>query len=100
MRMRTPHQLLVHCKLKRRLSQEEIAGHLMTWVAPVYPAIAQGAHVQGDVAFKVELCSRWPCEVDESNQWAAHVQTTDSRRAEAVEVLAASRWRRGNCGNR
>jgi TonB family protein len=36
-------------------SQEEIASHLMTWVAPVYPAIAQAAQVQGDVVFKVEL---------------------------------------------
>jgi outer membrane biosynthesis protein TonB len=40
---------------QEELSQEEIAGHLMTWVAPVYPAIAQAAHVQGDVVFKVEL---------------------------------------------
>lgn len=36
-------------------TQEEIASHLMTWVAPVYPAIAQAAQVQGDVVFKVEL---------------------------------------------
>jgi TonB family protein len=36
-------------------SQEEIASHLMTWVVPVYPAIAQAAQVQGDVVFKVEL---------------------------------------------
>ena len=40
---------------QEELSQEEIAGHLMTWVAPVYPAIAQAAHVQGDVVFKGEL---------------------------------------------
>jgi TonB family protein len=37
------------------LGQDEIASHLMTWVAPVYPKIAQAAKVQGDVVFRVEL---------------------------------------------
>ena len=106
MRMRTLHLLMI-CGLiagatalqaQEELSQEEIAGQLMTWVAPVYPAIAEAAHVQGDVV-QGRTCSRWPCEVDEGNQWAAHVETSDSRRAEAV-VSAVSRWRRGNCGNR
>jgi TonB family protein len=40
---------------QKELSQDQIASHLMTWVAPVYPAIAQAAQVQGDVVFKVEL---------------------------------------------
>jgi TonB family protein len=40
---------------QEELSQEQIASHLMTWAAPVYPAIAQAAQVQGDVVFKVEL---------------------------------------------
>jgi len=40
---------------QEELSQEQIASHLMTWVAPVYPAIAQAAQVQGDVVFKIEL---------------------------------------------
>jgi hypothetical protein len=33
---------------QKQLSQDEIASNLMTWVAPVYPAIAQAAQVQGD----------------------------------------------------
>jgi TonB family protein len=62
-RMRTLH-LLVICgvtagttalQAQEVRSQEEIASHLMTWVAPVYPAISQAAQVQGDVVFKVEL---------------------------------------------
>ena len=40
---------------QKELGQDEIASHLMTWVAPVYPTIAQAAQVQGDVVFKVEL---------------------------------------------
>jgi hypothetical protein len=44
---------LLHAQ--QELSQEEIASHLMTWVAPVYPAIAEAAHLQGDVILKVEL---------------------------------------------
>jgi outer membrane biosynthesis protein TonB len=40
---------------QKELSQDEIASNLMTWVAPVYPAIAQAAQVHGDVVFKVEL---------------------------------------------
>jgi hypothetical protein len=37
---------------QKELSQDEIASNLMTWVAPVYPAIAQAAQVHGDVVFK------------------------------------------------
>jgi TonB family protein len=37
------------------LSQEDLASHLMTYVAPAYPAIAQAAHVQGDVVIHVEI---------------------------------------------
>jgi TonB family protein len=37
------------------LSQEDIASHLMVWVAPVYPAIAQAARVQGDVVVTIEI---------------------------------------------
>ena len=40
---------------QKELSQEKIASHLMTWVAPVYPPIAQAAQVQGDVVFKIEV---------------------------------------------
>jgi Gram-negative bacterial TonB protein C-terminal len=38
-----------------KMSQEELAAHLMTWVAPAYPADAQTAHVQGNVVSEVEL---------------------------------------------
>jgi TonB family protein len=37
------------------LGQEEIASHLMTWIPPVYPAIAQAAQVQGDVVVAIEI---------------------------------------------
>jgi outer membrane biosynthesis protein TonB len=37
------------------LSQKEIASHLMSWVAPIYPSIAQAAQVQGDVVMRVEV---------------------------------------------
>jgi protein TonB len=37
------------------LGQEDIASHLMDYVAPVYPANAQAAQVQGDVIVKVEI---------------------------------------------
>jgi TonB family protein len=37
------------------VSQEELAGHLMTYIAPVYPASARSARVQGDVVVKVEI---------------------------------------------
>jgi TonB family protein len=40
---------------QKELGQDEMASHLMTWVTPVYPTIAQAAQVQGDVVFKVEL---------------------------------------------
>jgi len=62
-RMRTLHLLMIcgviagttALQAQEVRSQEEIASHLMTWVAPVYPAIAQAAQVHGDVVFKVEL---------------------------------------------
>ena len=38
-----------------RLSQEEIATHLVDYVAPAYPPIAQAAQVQGDVVASVEI---------------------------------------------
>jgi outer membrane biosynthesis protein TonB len=38
-----------------KMSQEELAAHLMSWVAPIYPAEAQNAHVQGNVVSEVEL---------------------------------------------
>jgi hypothetical protein len=38
-----------------KISQEELALHLMTWVPPVYSVAAQAAHVQGDVVSEVEL---------------------------------------------
>jgi TonB family protein len=34
---------------------EELATHLMSYVAPIYPAEAQSAHVQGDVVIHVEI---------------------------------------------
>ncbi|HJX83611.1 MAG TPA: TonB family protein [Candidatus Angelobacter sp.] len=37
------------------VSQEELASHLMTYVAPIYPAIAESAKVQGDVVISVEI---------------------------------------------
>jgi TonB family protein len=37
------------------VSQEEMASHLMTYVAPIYPAGAQSAKIQGDVTAKVEI---------------------------------------------
>lgn len=37
------------------LSQQQIASHLMSWVPPIYPAIAQAAQVQGDVVIEVEI---------------------------------------------
>ncbi|HEX7289275.1 MAG TPA: energy transducer TonB [Candidatus Angelobacter sp.] len=37
------------------VSQEELASHLMTYVAPIYPAKAQSARVQGDVVINVEI---------------------------------------------
>lgn len=37
------------------VTQEELASHLMIYVAPTYPATAQSAHVQGDVVIKVEI---------------------------------------------
>ena len=37
------------------VTQEELASHLMTYVAPIYPATAQSAQVQGDVVLKVEI---------------------------------------------
>jgi TonB family protein len=37
------------------VTQEELASHLMTYVAPIYSATAQSAKVQGDVVIKVEI---------------------------------------------
>lgn len=37
------------------VTQEELASHLKTYVAPTYPAAARSAHVQGDVVIKVEI---------------------------------------------
>jgi TonB family protein len=38
-----------------RVSQEGLASHLMTYVAPIYPATAQSAKVQGDIVINVEI---------------------------------------------
>jgi TonB family protein len=37
------------------VAQEDLAGHLMDYVAPIYPAIAQAAQVQGDVVIHIEV---------------------------------------------
>jgi TonB family protein len=38
-----------------RVSQEELASHLMTYVRPIYPTTAQSAKVQGDIVINVEI---------------------------------------------
>jgi outer membrane biosynthesis protein TonB len=43
----------ISLQAQEMLSQEAIASHLMTWVPPVYPAIAQAAQVQGDVVVEI-----------------------------------------------
>jgi len=37
------------------VNQEDLASHLVTYIAPVYPETALAAHVEGDVVVKVEI---------------------------------------------